>query len=56
VCAWNTCGDPALNQEHDLQLMRRIVETALSAMQTDVAGPTLFDPDVLSAKEVAHAS
>jgi hypothetical protein len=52
----HVCGDPALNQEHDLQLMRRIVETALSAMQTDVAGPTLFDPDVLSAKEVAHAS
>ena len=52
----HVCGDPALNEENDLRLMRRIVETALKAMQTEVTGPTLFDPDALSAREEFHAS
>ena len=52
----HVCGDPALNKENDLQLMRRIVETALGAMQTEVTGPTMFDPDAVSAKEEVHAS
>ena len=52
----HVCGDPNLNEENDLQLMGRIVETALQAMQTEVTGPTLFDPDELPDKEGSHAS
>ena len=52
----HVCGDPALSEENDLRLMRRIVETALGAIQTEVAGPTLFDPDALSAREEVHAT
>ena len=52
----HVCGDPNLNEENDRRLMRRIVETALQALQTEVAGPTLFDPDASSAEERVHAS
>ena len=52
----HVCGDPNLNEENDRRLMRRIVETALQALQTEVAGPTLFDPDASSAEEGIHAS
>ena len=50
----HVCGDPNLSEENDLGLMRRILETALQALRTEVAGPTLFDPDEL--KEKTHAS
>ncbi len=33
----------------------RIIDTALKALQTDVPGPTLFDPDE-SMKEAGHAA
>ena len=52
----HVCGDPNLNEENDRRLMRRIVETALQALRTEVTGPTLFDPDVSSAEERVHAS
>lgn len=52
----HVCGDPNLNEENDRRLMRRIVETALQALRTEVTGPTLFDPDALSAEERIHAS
>ena len=52
----HVCGDPALNEENDMRLMRRIVETALGAMQTEVAGPTLFDPDTALARREVHAT
>ena len=52
----HVCGDPNLNEENDRRLMRRIVETALQALQTEVTGPTLFDPDASSAEEGVHAS
>ena len=52
----HVCGDPNLNEENDQRLMRRIVETALQALQTEVSGPTLFDPDASSAEERVHAS
>ena len=52
----HVCGDPKLSEENDRRLMRRIVETALRAIQTEVAGPTMFDPDQPYAKEEAHAS
>lgn len=52
----HVCGDPNLNEENDQRLMRRIVETALQALRTEVTGPTLFDPDASSAQERVHAS
>ena len=38
----HVCGDPALSPAADRALRRRLVEQALRALQTDVAGPTLF--------------
>ncbi len=52
----HVCGDPALNRENDHGLMRRIVETALRAMQTPVEGPTLFDPEGSNGREEGHAA
>ncbi|MBI4320513.1 MAG: hypothetical protein HY675_18645 [Chloroflexi bacterium] len=40
------CGDPNLPAEADLALREKIVECALGALQTDVAGPTAFVPAV----------
>jgi glycine/betaine/sarcosine/D-proline reductase family selenoprotein B len=40
----HVCGDPGLSDAADKKLRRRIVTTALRALQTAVAGPTLFDP------------
>jgi hypothetical protein len=49
------CGDPKLPAEADRDLSLRIVLTALSALQTPVTGPTLFDPPA-AAPERVHAS
>ena len=38
----HVCGDPALSPAADRALRRRLIEQALLALQTDVAGPTLF--------------
>ncbi len=40
----HVCGDPRLTPEVDRKLGRRIVETALEALQTEVDGPTRFVP------------
>ena len=40
------CGNPDLSAEADLAFRREIVKCALSALQTDVCGPTVFMPDV----------
>jgi glycine reductase len=40
----HVCGDPELGPEKDYAYGRRIVRTALKALQTPVDGPTLFDP------------
>ena len=40
----HVCGDPALSDAADRALRRRIVRAALSALETPVEGPTLFDP------------
>ena len=40
------CGDPGLPEDADRALRREIVKCALSALQTDVDGPTIFVPDV----------
>jgi hypothetical protein len=40
----HVCGNPGLTPEMDRQYGRRIVETALAAVQTAVTGPTLFEP------------
>lgn len=40
----HVCGNPGLSPEQDLIFGRRIVRTALDAIQTPVTEPTLFDP------------
>jgi len=40
----HVCGDPALSEGQDRELGARIVRTALHALTTPVAGPTLFEP------------
>ena len=49
------CGDPALSQEQDRELMLRIVRTALRAVRSPVDRPTPFEP-AESAPETLHAS
>lgn len=38
-------GDPGLPPETDSKLRRKIVETALAALKTEVHEPTVFSPD-----------
>ncbi len=40
----HVCGDPRLGPEKDAAYAHRIVQTALTAIQTAVSDPTLFDP------------
>jgi hypothetical protein len=49
------CGDPKLPEEADRDLQRRIVRVALSALETAVTGPTLFEPPA-AAPERLHAT
>jgi hypothetical protein len=46
----HVCGDPGLGPEKDYAFGMRIVTAALSALTTQVAGPTLFDPLAAGAK------
>jgi hypothetical protein len=46
------CGDPKLPEEADRDLSRRIVLAALSALQTPVTEPTLFDPPAAAPERV----
>jgi hypothetical protein len=39
----HVCGDPALPPPEDAALRYRLVMTALTALQTPVAGPTIFE-------------
>jgi glycine reductase len=43
----NPCGHPALSLEQDRALRRRIVQTALDALERPVEGPTVFRPERL---------
>jgi|TARA_B100000809_G_scaffold146847_1_gene144356 glycine reductase len=53
----HVCGDPDLGPEKDFAYGLQIVRTALQALETDVSGPTLFDPDESApAREAVHAS
>ena len=52
----HVCGDPNLSEDGDIELTRRIVRTALQALRTDVAGPTMFEPSQPSPREAVHAS
>jgi glycine/betaine/sarcosine/D-proline reductase family selenoprotein B len=40
------CGDPSLPPELDARLRKKIVETALEALQAEVKEPTVFSPQV----------
>jgi len=42
----HVCGNPALPPEQDRAVGVQIVQTALHALATDVAEPTLFDAGV----------
>ena len=46
----HVCGDPSLGPEKDYAYGMRIVTTALNALTTPVAGPTLFDPLAVAEK------
>ncbi len=52
----HVCGDPNLSEENDARLARRIVTTALHALQTEVDGPTVFDPSEATPKEALVAT
>ena len=53
----HVCGDPSLGPEKDYAYGMRIVATALDAIGTAVARPTLFDPLAPGpAREAVHAS
>jgi hypothetical protein len=53
----HVCGDPTLGPEKDYAYGMRIVTTALDALGTPVARPTLFDPLAAGpAREAVHAS
>ena len=53
----HVCGDPELGAVKDYAYGMEIVRTALEAVQTEVAVPTLFEPGQPSeAREVVHAS
>lgn len=49
-------GDPTLSREKDWELRRRIVLTALRALQTPVTGPTIFEPSETPLMEAVHGS
>jgi glycine/betaine/sarcosine/D-proline reductase family selenoprotein B len=40
----HVCGDPRLSRDEDLMVRRRIVETALLALNALITEPTLFEP------------
>ena len=42
----HVCGDPALPPEQDRAVGRQVVTAALTALRTEVRGPTLFDAGV----------
>ena len=52
----HVCGDPDLGEEKDFAYGLEIVRAALNALQTQVSGPTLFEPEASPAPEMAHAS
>ena len=51
----HVCGNPGLTPEMDRDYGRLIVETALSALQTAVTEPTLFEPAASSSSATAPA-
>ncbi len=52
----HVCGEPELSVERDHQLMLRITETAMKALETQVDKPTLFEPGQSPVEEAGHAS
>ncbi len=40
----HVCGDPGLGAEKDFAYGLEIIQKALEAIQTQVSGPTLFEP------------
>jgi hypothetical protein len=51
----HVCGDPRLGPDKDRAYGLRIIRAALRALRTPVNGPTLFDPETLTAERATHA-
>lgn len=41
------CGDPHLPEGEDFRLRKALLHEALRALEAEVQGPTVFEPDVL---------
>jgi hypothetical protein len=52
----HVCGNPDLGPDKDHEYGMRIIRTALRALTSAVAGPTLFDPAGTGVEEARHAS
>lgn len=44
------CGDPALSEEADREVRRKIVARSFEALQEDIDGPKVFRPNIKYAK------
>ena len=56
VSLQHVCGHPMLSKDQDNELMMRITEAAMQALQTPVDKPTLFKPNEEPEEELTHAS
>ncbi len=56
VSVEHVCGEPELSVERDHELMLRITEAAMRALETEVDKPTLFEPSEEPLQEAVHAS
>ena len=52
----HVCGDPGLSEAGDHELNLRVTRTALRALQTDVSGPTIFEPSQSQTLEASGVS
>ena len=41
------CGDPNVPEEADFAIRREIIKCSLEALQTDVDGPTIVEPNIV---------
>ena len=56
VSVEHVCGEPELSVERDHELMLRITEAGMTALETAVEKPTLFHPSDEPIREAVHAS
>lgn len=56
VSVEHVCGEPELSVERDHELMLRITEAGMRALQSEVDKPELFEPSDEPMREAVHAS